>query len=504
MATTQTAEHLRFDPVSAAERLFEADLTRPAAFAALSFVFLVLRAPFLDYGHGTDPDAWRVAVTAHHLLDTGKYFPSRLPGNPLHELVTTVFIPGGWIATNLATALVSLVGVYIFARILNLLSFTHAGLLTIGFAFAPLLFINSIATMDYMWALTALLGAYYATLRRWPLWAGLLVGLAIGFRLQSFVVLPAFAYLFWRQDQKREIVPFGLAAAGVAFFAFAPVLAVYGTKFYNFYDASVGYRDVITLLGKEALGVLGGAGVIAGAIVSLRRLRYLPADLLRDTQVAFWAAIIVLYFASFFRLPHEIAYLIPVFPFGLMIMGRYFTRTALIAAVATILVAGVVDITTPGEGLDLSSVRSASVGRGLVLSNAQTMTSQRDFVREVADADVPDHSVVLAGFVFPQLAVRERDHLELRILERDYEGISMLTDRGEAVDTQHDVRYVWLLTYDTFQALRSQGYSFFLVPDAAGGTAALYDYRPSLFGATFLHLDRPSPSAGKGTASTDR
>jgi hypothetical protein len=80
----------------------------------------------------------------------------------------------------------------------------------------------------------------------------------------------------------------------------------------------------------------------------------------------------------------------------------------------------------------------------------------------------------------------------------------MLSDRGEAVDTVRDVRYVWLLTYDTFMALRSQGYSFFQVPDAAGGTAALYDYRPALLGATFLRLDQASPSAGAGTASTDR
>jgi hypothetical protein len=132
------------------------------------------------------------------------------------------------------------------------------------------------------------------------------------------------------------------------------------------------------------------------------------------------------------------------------------------------------------------------------------MDAQRDFVQEVLNSPVPDHSVVMAGFVFPQLAVRERGRLEARILERDYDAISMLSDRGEAVDKKRDVRYVWLLTYDTFMALRSQGYSFFLVPDAAGGTSALYSYRPTLLGATFLRLNRPAPSAGKGTASTDR
>ncbi len=485
-------------------RLADTDLSRTLPFVLLSAVFVLTRLPFLDYGHGTDPDAWRVALTAHHLLDTGDYFPSRLPGNPLHEFVTTLFIPGGWLATNLSTLAVALAGVYLFARIVRLHELPNAAVLVVGYAFAPLLFINSIATMDYMWALTATLGAYYAVLRGWPVWAGVCLGLAIGFRLQSFVFWPAFAFLLWRGGDLRQIPAFTLAAAGMAILAFAPVLAVYGIDFFNYYDASVFYQDVFRLLAKEALGVLGGLGVLAAAAISLPRLRHLPADAIRDSQIAFWLAIIALDFAAFFRLPHEIAYLIPVFPFGLLIMGRYFTRTAVAIAVSAILFAGVVDVTTPEDGFDLESMRSATIGRGLILSNADTMDAQRDFVEEVLRAEVPDHSVVMAGFVFPQLAVRERDRLTARILERDYDAISMLSDRGEAVDGERDVRYVWLLSYEAFLALRSQGYAFFLVPDAAGGTAAIFDYRPTLFGATFLTLERTAPSASKGTASTDR
>jgi hypothetical protein len=503
MAATDTVLRQPAEPRGRASRVFHLDFSQPVVFAGLAVVYFVLRLPFLNYGHGTDPDAWRVALTAHHLLDTGKYFPSRLPGNPLHELVTTLFIPGGWIATNLATVAVSLLGVYIFVRILNHLQVPYRGILTIGFAFTPLLFINSIATMDYMWALTATLAGYYAILRGFPVWAGVCIGLAIGFRLQSFVLWPAFALFLWRTGDLRQLPAFTLAAAGVSLLAFAPVLAVYGVDFLTYYDASVFYQDVFRLMAKEALGILGGLGVLAGATLSLSRLRHLPGDAFKDPHLAFWLAVIGIYFAAFFRLPHEIAYLIPVFPFGLMIMGRYFTRTAVTISVAAILLAGVIDIVTPEEGFGPDSFRSATIGRGLILSNADTMDAQRDFVEEVVNADVPDHTVVMAGFVFPQLAVRNRDRLSAGILERDYEAISMLSDRGEAVDNERDIRYVWLLSYEAFQALRSQGYAFFLVPDAAGGTAAIFDYRPTLFGATFLSLERFAPS-GKGTASTDR
>jgi len=100
--------------------------------------------------------------------------------------------------------------------------------------------------------------------------------------------------------------------------------------------------------------------------------------------------------------------------------------------------------------------------------------------------------------------VRERDQLDVRILQRDYGAISMLSDRGEAVDGDRDIRYVWLLTYETFSALRSQGYSMFMVPDAAGSTAALYDYRPGIFGARFIALDQAAPSIAEGSGDTDR
>ncbi len=370
-------------------RLAAADLTRPLPFVILAIVFFALRLPWIGLGHGTDPDAWRVALTAHHLLDTGDYFPSRLPGNPLHELVTTIFIPGGWIATNLATAVVSLAGVYLFGRIVRLHGLPDSAILVAGFAFTPLLLINSIATMDYMWALTAILGAYYCVQTGRPIWAGVLIGVTAGFRLQGAAIWLLLAFLAWRQDRKADLAPMTAAAAGVTLLAYAPVLVVYGLDFLNYFDASVGYQDVLRLLGKEALGVIGGLGVLAGLAISLPRLRSLPDDLRFDPAVGAWLLFIAIYFVSFLQLPHEIAYLIPVFAFAFLLMGRYFTRPALALALGAILLAGTVDVTTPDRGLGFSS---ATIGKGLVLSNADTMSAQRNFVEEIVDADVPDGS----------------------------------------------------------------------------------------------------------------
>ena len=485
------------------DRLCNIDFTLAIPFAVLAVAFFAVRLPWVGYGHGTDPDAWRVAMTARYLLDTGDYFPSRLPGNPLHELTMALFISGGWIATNVATAAASLVGVWLFARIVRALEAPNRGLLVIGFAFTPLLVINSIATMDYMWTLTLLLGAYYSVITGRPLLAGVLLGLAVGFRLQAIILVLPLTYLLWREGRRDELLPFWLATGGAALLAFSPVVVVYGTNFLNYYDASVGYQDVLRLLGKEALGVLGAFGVIAGIVLSIHRFARLPRDVMSNVHVGVWLAAIVLYFATFSRLPHEIAYLIPVFPFAFLVLGRYFTRPALGIAVAAILLAGVVDVTTPGSSVSPAELRNATIGRGLLFSNADTMDGQRRFLEQIVDNPIPDHSVVLTGFIFPQLVVREGGRLDDRILQHDYDAIAMLSDRGEAVDEGQDIRFVWLLTYETFETLRSQGYDFYLVPDAGGGTYALYEYRATIFGATLLNLDS-GPSVAEGQAGTDR
>ena len=485
--------------------LCDTDFTLSKPFAVLAVLFFLVRLPWIPYGYGTDPDAWRVAITATYLLDTGDYFPSRLPGNPLHELLMTLLIPGGWWATNIATAIASLVGVWLFARILKHLDLPNRGLLVAGFAFTPLLIINSIATMDYMWTLTLILGCYYLILRGHALPAGLLLGAAIGFRLQSFIVIAPMLYLLWREGRRAEIPPFALATAGAAMLAFTPVVVVYGTKFLNYYDASIGLEDVLRLLGKEALGVTGAFGVLIGAALSWQRLRHLLPDLRVDVHVGVWVIAIVLYFASFSRLPHEIAYLVPVFPFGMLLIARYYTRAAMGIAVGAILLAGIVDITTPSDEINSEALSGATIGKGLVLSNAETMDNQRDDVNEyVKNNDLPDHSLVIAGFLFPQLVIRTMDDTEAGIVRLDYDAISMLSDRGVATDHEHDIQYVWLLEYETFQSLRAQGYKIFQARDAGGSTAALYDYRPALFGSAFLSSDSAGGLVAGGTAGTNR
>ena len=101
-------------------RWMEVDLTRRLAFLALSAVYLLSRVPFIDNGYGTKPDAWRIALSGYWLWEHGSFYPSRLPGYPIPELANAAVFKGGWLATNSLTMLVSLLGLWFFARIVRL------------------------------------------------------------------------------------------------------------------------------------------------------------------------------------------------------------------------------------------------------------------------------------------------------------------------------------------------------------------------------------------------
>ncbi len=504
---------------SGLRRLFDSavdlEFTRFWPFAVLALVYVASRAYWLNLGYGTDPDAWRVAMVAEHLWAEGEYFPSRLPGYPLHEFVTAAFVKQGWIWTNLTTVLISLTGVYVFAALAKKLELPNRGALTLGFAFAPLLWINSVMTMDYMWALTFLLAAYLTLLDERPTAGGILLGIAAGFRLTSMFMLPVFLLLIWRMRFRDQGRTFAIAALATTMLVYAPVFMTYGLDFLNFYDQDVHIEEFIKRLGKDGLGIIGGLTVLAALLLSAKRLLRLPGDLLRDANVLVWAVAIGVVFASYTRLPHEIAYLIPVFPFGFFLMARYLSRPLLVTALVVIVAAGFVDLTSPDDttGISASTFTSARVGKGMLLSDVDTLRNQKEFAEELRKLTVSHRAIVLpavvvVGFIYPELVSLYRDELEIAILEKDESAISQLSDKGRACDpacnVRPDIEYVWLLEFDEFQHYLDSGRTVYYTDDAARSTYSVYGYRLGYFGALELQLSRDNPSLAAGTASTDR
>ncbi|MEL7669964.1 hypothetical protein [Methanobacterium sp.] len=186
-------------------------------------MFILSRIHLLNLGFGSDPDAWRIAGSAFDLHYFGIYHPSRFPGYPFPEFFNSLIINYGWLATNAATMILSLISVYVFARILKELNIKNGGLLVVTYAFLPILWINSAITMDYMWALAFILLTWFFIIRKQYALAGLMMGLAVGSRITSVILIIPFLYIIFIADKKIKMLYFVIGTFLTAFFLFLPL-----------------------------------------------------------------------------------------------------------------------------------------------------------------------------------------------------------------------------------------------------------------------------------------
>jgi hypothetical protein len=455
------------------ERLLGVDFTRPRAAILLAAAFLAVRLPWLWTGYGAETDAYRVALSALHLRASGEYLPSRLPGYPVHELLMApLVLMGGSVATNLATALAALVGVFIFAAIVNRTNAQPRALLVIAFAFTPFLLVNSVQTKDYMWALSFMLAAYLAAIDRHNLPAGLLLGLGVGCRITTGLFCLPLLLLYLDRRDFRGACAFLATLAATAFIVFLPVTAQFGPRFLAYADSRISPDIVIRSIGQYSIGALGAIATLVALALSWRGLITFPAMLKRDVHVRIWSLAVLLYVVLFLRLPIDLGYLIPIYPFGYLLLSRVVRPALLTVAVALILISGVLDLDISGmHNFNLRTIAETARPCRSCAELFHDLHVRRlyvNYANELANTSVPEHSVVLTGAIFPDFAVLSWQRFHFEIFDRYRASISMLSDDGLMRDSARDV--VYLASPDRpelIEGLRAQGYQV-LKTDPAG------------------------------------
>jgi hypothetical protein len=318
--------------------------TRPAPAAAvltaLAAVALVARWPLLDAGWGSDMDAWRYLHAARHMLATGAYQPSRIPGFVGWELVVTALSPLGPFAVNLWSALCGAAAGVLFARVAARLRLPRPEWLGLALALTPGLAVGATQAMDYAQATALLVGGWLALLHGRAALAGALLAAAAATRPNLVLIAPA-ALAMLALGGRRGVSP-ARCAAGFAIAMFIlrapafghPELADAGSHF-GFHAA----RQHVT--GATLLPVLRGAAVhllgrtallvaVVGAFAALwprrRRTTAFEPRGARWTrslaEPAFETLALALLLGSYLLIPLDPGYLVPALPFALALAGR--------------------------------------------------------------------------------------------------------------------------------------------------------------------------------------
>jgi hypothetical protein len=202
-------------------------LTGPTDAGSDSFV--PLAQAFLDGRLSIPADRpWLELVPAP---DGGQYSPfPPVPAVVLMPLVAAANVVGaGEPASNAYTALAGAANVALVFWLLGRIgvAFVPRQLLTVGFAFTTHWWVAGMAG-THLWAQTVavtftLLALHLAVGRRWPVAAGLLLGLAAGSRLPMGLALPLLLAFYadrWRPTRAQLMLLAGLALPAVAIAAY--------------------------------------------------------------------------------------------------------------------------------------------------------------------------------------------------------------------------------------------------------------------------------------------
>jgi len=444
----------------------------------LFLVAFLARLPFLFAGYGIEEDSWGHVLQAALMSETGVYEVSRLPGHPLFEALLYVF----WnshspLLYNIWSALASAGAVVVFYRIARFHKLAQPLLWSLVFCFVPVFFISGTYTIDYTITLFFSLLAYEAALKNNPERAGVWLAVAAGFRITALGFLLPIGYLMLRDNsvdtsialRLRKVTKTVFLSLALAFVFYVPPYFTYGVDFFDFHKPP--YPALLEAFYKMTIGVWGLVGMLALGVVAI--VLYLNRkNVVRDYHNIVWLLVLLVFSATYFRMPEKAAFMLPVVPFVLLFIGRNFTgRPAL--ATATLLIFsgwmfGINSTDAHTGSLHSSAAIKFSDGheslfldpvQGPIMNDYTKRHAKQEAVKSIENQlqEIEQPTLVIAGWWYAMLEVGERDcawkneSVELRYLpppteldrwkSRGY-TLRFLPKQAEIVDRKYNTNYV--------------------------------------------------------------
>jgi hypothetical protein len=414
----------------------------------LALVVILTRLPFLGHGYGGDPDGWRAMLAARHLLDTGRYLPSRPPGYPLPEYVDAAMLYLGlgssvWI--GLLSAILSGVSAALFFRLLLPLGQTRAVAGTLALSFTPVVYVAGLGALDYLWGLTFFLAATLCMLSRRIWLSAVFLGLAAASRPTYALAIVPLALLYVGYELKRlrqpvawrQLAALALGSGLIALTFFLPVILDIGNMMIRMPRPAPPWWEHMAYNGSLGLfGIIGFVGVACAVVLALinkRRGITVPTTVGRELDG--WAlTVLIVYALLFVRLPDQSFYLMPALLGLYWLLCRYTPQRMLWAMVALLLVSCFF-LRTGHDRLRALTVTM----NGPVIYDIQVQDERRcvaAVVKRRLEASPDGLDYVIAGYSTSQLLVEIGAPLSDRILyavRPDRDGRLLDLERGPPI-----------------------------------------------------------------------
>jgi len=298
----------------------------------LQGLYLLPAIPLAFLGYGSDNDIYQELDASRLTWMQGIPSMSRHPGYWLHEsLIFVLNRAGGSLLINIVTMLVSALVLCRFWKIASRLNIQWRLPLALCLAWNPWFLIASTSGIDYVWALLFIVLSIEAQVSGNSLRAGLLGGLATGFRLGSiFTLTGAYLGIIFSQGSVRPTRHFMTAAciaSVVGLLFYVPSWETVGRNL-SFLQGHLGDQSYWTPkmhVGRALykplflMGIIADIYVLILAVLSYRNALAALHDARGLIRASIGAVIATLILFAWY--PIEYSYLLPALPFLLLVIG---------------------------------------------------------------------------------------------------------------------------------------------------------------------------------------
>jgi GH18 family chitinase len=233
-------------------------------------------------------------------------------------------------AMNCASALLCSVAAGFFAMSVKTLGGRHHVLASLALANIPIVYINSVTSADFLWALPLTMASLYCILLPRPLIAGMLLGLAISSRITvAAMLVPLGLLFFWHGiglKNARRALLFLAVASLIGILGFLPYYLKHGRSLFDYSPCHLPIQSMIKIFTIEAWGGLGTLAVAVAAVSLIwqKRKAYNEPSIPRSSSkmvIIASLASILLYTISFLETPMKATYVIPILPFVMLLFA---------------------------------------------------------------------------------------------------------------------------------------------------------------------------------------
>lgn len=369
------------------------------SFILLIAAVVISRIPLLFGGFGADGDGWRVAKSALTLWNEGNYHVSRFPGFPVYEILQAPLVAlGGSVGSNISSLIIFIISIIVFRKIILQWNIPNYDLLLVSYAFLPILWKNSALTMDYVWGLCGITICVYLLMNKRILLAGIVLGLAAGTRITQIIYILPF-FFFFEKGERKQWLTFASYAIVTAIACYLPVI-LSANYFFVVHDYLADVRNYSTIkrIGFFFYRFLYSIGLLGWVSITfvLYSKRITITELLRSKYLVVSISAVVTGTIMFGILSDEREYLIPIFPFFLILLAYISSRKQFVVITIALISYGFVSVDLIEHSVANPRLK-LNIAKGFLVKEFSDRKEINERRLQLAQTPVPDSSFVMIG-----------------------------------------------------------------------------------------------------------